>query len=73
MIPFLGEHILKILAPVYWTLVQYRESASVSLRVSIRRLEGSGIRDQESGTARDLRMRSEKSLVFPAASAASLM
>ena len=46
MIPFLGEHILKILAPVYWTLVQYRESASVSLRVSIRRLEGSGMRDQ---------------------------
>ena len=23
MIPFLGEYILKILTPVYWTLVQY--------------------------------------------------
>src|SRR5262245_39607759 len=27
MIPFLGEHILKILTPVYWTLVQYVERA----------------------------------------------
>src|SRR5215510_10493895 len=25
MIPFLGEHILKYLTPVYWTLVQYGE------------------------------------------------
>ena len=27
MIPFLGEHIPKILTPAYWTLVQYGERA----------------------------------------------